>query len=360
MTHSVELLGVSKRFSPHGAPAVAALSLSVQPGEVVALLGPSGSGKTTLLRMVAGFVTPDSGSVRLGGRVVADDSGSVPPEQRGAGMVFQDHALFPHLTVWKNVAFGLNRETSGERHTRVQEALDMVGLAGLEQRFPHELSGGQQQRVALARALAPRPIVLLLDEPFASLDASLRAQLRDEVATIVRQSGATTLFVTHDQEEAMFMGDRVAVLREGRLEQIGSPEDVYHHPASRFVAEFMGKTDFLPGEIVRDGVSTELGLLPQRADLPVGTPVSVAFRPDDVRIAADPAGVARVAMRHFEGTAALYHVILPSGRSVHSLQDHTLVLPPGTPVTVWSEAGHELPCFHGQESVPAPPFPARS
>lgn len=354
MNQAVELVGVRKGFVRGEHPAVAEVSLSVAPGEVVALLGPSGSGKTTLLRLVAGFLAPDEGLVRLDGRDVAGPGGIVPPERRGVGMVFQDYALFPHLTVFKNVAFGLNRLSGNARETGVRQALELVGLSGLEHRYPHELSGGQQQRVALARALAPKPIVILLDEPFSSLDASLRAQVRDDVALILRESGASALFVTHDQDEALFMGDRVAILRAGRLEQMASPEEIYHHPASRFVAEFMGKTDFLPGEVTGEGVATELGLLSQYPACPPGSEVLVAFRPDDVKLAPDPTSGARVVMRHFEGTVAIYHIVLPSGQAVHSLQPHTLVLEPGTPVRVWSNAGHELPCFDGKgRALPA-------
>jgi iron(III) transport system ATP-binding protein len=343
--HAVELVGVSKGYSRAEQPVLAALDFAVAPGEVVALLGPSGSGKTTLLRLVAGFLVPDSGVVRLAGREVAGPAGFVSPERRGVGIVFQDYALFPHLTVARNVAFGLDGLKGKAKERRVREALDLVGLRGLDRRYPHELSGGQQQRVALARALAPGPVVLLLDEPFSSLDASLRAQVRDDVATILRESGTSALFVTHDQDEALFMGDRVAVLRGGGLEQVARPEDIYHQPASRFVAEFMGKTDFLPGRVAPEGVRTELGLLAQRPDLPLGSEVLVAFRPDDVKLAADAGAGARVAMRHFEGTLATYHLVLPSGRVVHSLQPHGLTLPPGSAVRVWADPGHDVPCF---------------
>jgi iron(III) transport system ATP-binding protein len=343
--HAVELLGVSKGYTRGERPVLTELDFAIEKGEVVALLGPSGSGKTTLLRLVAGFLAPDTGVVKLAGREVAGPRGFVPPERRGVGIVFQDYALFPHLTVVKNVAFGLDHLKGKPREKRAREALDLVGLTGLDRRYPHELSGGQQQRVALARALAPEPVVLLLDEPFSSLDASLRAQVRDDVATILRESGTSALFVTHDQDEALFMGDRVAVLRGGGLEQVARPEDIYHRPASRFVADFMGKTDFLPGRSRLDGVHTELGVLPQPLDLPVGTEVVVAFRPDDVKLAPDPNGEARVVMRHFEGTLATYHVRLASGRVVHSLQPHALALPPDTAVRIWADPGHEVPCF---------------
>ncbi|HLA82277.1 MAG TPA: ABC transporter ATP-binding protein [Thermoleophilia bacterium] len=345
MTAAVEIDRMTKSYG-RGLPAVVDdLSLVVAPGEVVALLGPSGSGKTTLLRLVAGFAVPDSGVVRLAGSVVAGPGTLVPPEQRGVGMVFQDYALFPHLDVRRNIVFGLTGMGTREREQKVRESLALVGLRGLEDRYPHQLSGGQQQRVALARALAPEPVVVLLDEPFSGLDAGMRAKVRDDVASILNASGASALFVTHDQDEALFMGDRVAVLNGGHLEQIGTADQVYHRPVNRFVAEFMGTTDFLPGMITADGILTELGLLAQRVGLPEGATVTVAFRPDDVRLAPDPSSPARVTLRHFEGTVALYHVTMPSGHSVHSLQSHTLMVPPGTEVRVWVDAGHDLPCF---------------
>ncbi|MGH2593550.1 MAG: ABC transporter ATP-binding protein, partial [Anaerolineae bacterium] len=207
------------------------------------------------------------------------------------------------------------------------------------------LSGGQQQRVALARALAPRPIVFLLDEPFSSLDAGLREQVREDVARILRESGASVIFVTHDQEEALFMGDRLAVLNAGRLEQEGTPEEVFGAPATRFVAEFMGKTDFLPGEVTAGGIRTEIGHLAQQVALPIGTPVEVAFRPDDVRLIPDPAGSARITERRFKGALNMYCVRLPSARMIHSYQAHTLTLAPGTSVHAVAEPGHALACF---------------
>lgn len=318
------------------------LDLTVLEGEILALLGPSGCGKTTALRLIAGFEAPDAGKVAIGGRPVAGPGVCLPPEQRRAGMVFQDYALFPHLTVAENVAYGLS---GGRKTERVQEVLALVGLVGLEARLPHELSGGQQQRVALARALAPQPEVLLLDEPFSNLDTGRRARVREEVQEILKTSGATAIFVTHDQEEALFMGDRVAVLNTGRLEQVGTPDEIFGVPASRFVAEFMGPTDFLPGEVTPEGVRTEIGVLAQRVDLTVGTHVEVAIRADDVTLDPDPTSAARVLARLFKGTVNVYRVRLPSGRIIHSLQAHTLRLAPGMSVRVQAEPGHALACF---------------
>jgi iron(III) transport system ATP-binding protein len=323
--------------------AVRQLTLAVPAGQIVALLGPSGCGKTTTLRLLAGFERPDIGQITVDEQVVAGAGVFVPPEKRQVGMVFQNYALFPHLSVAENVAYGLNR--TAHRAARVQEVLSMVGLSALSTRMPHELSGGQQQRVALARALAPRPKVLLLDEPFSGLDVGLREQLRAEVAQILRQSGATVIFVTHNQEEALAISDHVVVMNEGRAEQHGTPEEVFGAPATRFVAEFMGKTDFLVGQVTATGILTEIGLLPQRVALPVGATVEIALRPDDVQLVPDAAGSARIVERHYQGVLNLYRAQLPSGQVIHSFQAHTLALPPGAAMRAVLEPGHTLTCF---------------
>ena len=219
------------------------IDLTVAPGEIVCLLGASGCGKTTLLRLAAGLEPLQSGRIELGGQVIAEPGRDVPPERRGVGFVFQDYALFPHLTVAENVAFGLRFAPRGERGWRVMDALARVGLEAYQASFPHMLSGGQQQRVALARALAPRPAVLLLDEAFASLDARLREQVRDDTLHVLQTSGIATLLVTHDSEEAMFMGDRIALMREGKILQLGAPEALYFGPADRYVATFLGEVN---------------------------------------------------------------------------------------------------------------------
>jgi iron(III) transport system ATP-binding protein len=350
---SVELSGLSKAFRGAEAAAVHALSLAIEPGEHLALVGPSGSGKTTVLRLVAGFLVPDAGRIRLGGRLVADARTFVPPERRGVGMVFQDYALFPHLSVRQNVAFGLVRLPAADRDRRLAETLSMVGLTRLAERHPHELSGGEQQRVALARAIAPRPIVILLDEPFSSLDAGLRQQVRSDVCGILRESGVSAVFVTHDQDEALDLGDRIAVMNAGRLEQCGRPETVFAAPASRFVAEFLGRTDFLPGQVTPEGILTEIGLLAQPVAHAPGTAVEVAFRPDDVQIQPDPGATAQVSERRYQGTVNLYAVRLSSGRLVHSLQPHTRRIAPGTAVRVLAEPGHALACFRVEAAEPA-------
>lgn len=226
-------------------PAVCGVDLAVAPGEILTLLGPSGCGKTTTLRLIAGFERPDRGEVTIGGKVVASGSHWIAPEERGVGMVFQDYALFPHLTVAENVAFGLGKADTGNRKQRVSQMLRLVGLEEQKDRYPHNLSGGQQQRVALARALAPRPALVLLDEPFSNLDASLRVQMREEVRRILKESGAAAIFVTHDQKDALAISDRVVVMNQGLVEQVGSPREIYQFPHTAFVARFVGQTNLL-------------------------------------------------------------------------------------------------------------------
>ena len=325
--------------------AVSDLTLNVKEGEVLALLGPSGCGKSTTLRLIAGLEAPDTGEIWMDGRQVAGRGTWTPPEARRVGLVFQDYALFPHLTVAKNVAFPLNRVPSKERGARVAEMLALVGLSGYENRYPHQLSGGQQQRVALARALAPNPSVVLLDEPFSSLDADSRLAVREQVRSILKGVGATVVFVTHDQEEALYMGDRVAVMNAGRLEQVGAPEELFEEPATRFVAEFLGIPTFLPAVVAQGGIETEIGFQPQELIAPPGTPIEVLVRPDDLQMHADPSGSARVLRLQFRGMDYLYDVALPSGRVVRCLGAHTSRMEPGTTVAVALSPGHKLACF---------------
>ncbi|HEV2107387.1 MAG TPA: ABC transporter ATP-binding protein [Thermomicrobiales bacterium] len=302
--------GVSKRFGQ--VPVVNNLNLNAQRGELVALLGPSGCGKTTSLRLIAGFEDLDAGVIEVGGQVVASPRWSLPPERRRVGMVFQDYALFPHLTVGRNVAFGLPR--GGERKHRIEEALDLVGLRGLANRMPYELSGGQQQRVALARALAPSPEIVLLDEPFSNLDSALRSRVRAEVRQILRDAEATAILVTHDQEEALSLSDRIAVMARGTVVQQASPEELYHRPVSQEVAAFVGDAQFLPGEGSGRRVATVLGDLPgtHAAD----GPVFVMLRPESVRLVPEQEGEGAngtVLIREFYGHDQLVHVRLDDG-----------------------------------------------
>ena len=279
----VTITGVVRRFGE--AQVLSGLSLSVAPGELMALLGPSGSGKTTLLRLIAGLDRPDGGTIDLGDRRVAGGSTFVPAERRGVGLVFQDWALFPHLSVAANVGFGLPRP---ERRAspRIDTALARVGMVGFGDRRPDTLSGGQQQRVALARAMAPSPRVLLLDEPFSNLDAGLRTDVRSEVRRTLRSIGVTAIFVTHDRDEAFTLGDRVAIVNEGRIAQVGTPEEVYATPSDRWVAGFLGDANFVPGTIEagRPSVAVSpLGPLPIRGIVGPG-PVSVLLRPEALTI----------------------------------------------------------------------------
>jgi iron(III) transport system ATP-binding protein len=331
--------------------AVSDVSFSVAQGEILALVGPSGCGKTTTLRLIAGFEEPDAGRIRIGEQLAADGRSLIPPERRRVGMVFQDYAIFPHLSVADNVAFGLDGRAKTQQ-TRVEEMLTFVGLAGLGERMPHALSGGQQQRVALARALAPEPVVLLMDEPFSNLDAALRASVRAEVRQLLSAGGVTAIFVTHDQEEALFMGDQVAVMADGRLLQIGPPEAIFHRPQTRFVAEFMGQTDFVPAEAAADGVLSPLGKLSQAHDLPPGTPLQIAVRPDDVTLAPDEEGNGRILERQFIGIAYIYRVRLDGGAVVRSWQPHTTRLAPGTAVRVRLDEAHPVVCFHNGQALP--------
>jgi iron(III) transport system ATP-binding protein len=307
---AIDAAGVHKAFGATAALRDAALT--VEAGQLVALLGPSGSGKTTMLRVIAGLEVPDAGEVSIGGRVVVGPTTWVEPEQRHVGMVFQDGALFPHLSVAANVAFG------GPRAGRVEECLELVGLADRARSYPHELSGGERQRVALARALAPDPEVVLLDEPFAALDAALRTSLREEVARILRDAGTSALLVTHDQEEALSLADVVVVMRDGGVLQVATPEALYQQPASRWVAEFVGTAEVVAGESDGTTVHSALGTLP--APDSVRGPVDVIVRPESLvlSVAAPEAGAGQVVARVFYGHDEIVAVALDGGPIVHS------------------------------------------
>jgi iron(III) transport system ATP-binding protein len=280
----------------------------------MAVLGPSGCGKTTLLRLMAGFERPDAGTISVAGRELAGPGTFVVPEHRRVGIVFQDYALFPHLTVEANVAFGLSRREREERERITRTTLELVGLQHKADSHPHELSGGERQRVALARALAPAPELILLDEPFSSLDATLRAGLRREVELILRDAGATALLVTHDQEEALSLADRLAVMREGRIVQVGAPQEVYGKPASRWTAGFVGEVNVLAGVAHGAGVETELGVFDVGA--PATGTVHVAVRPEQLLLRADSSGNAEVVAREFRGHDVLYRLRHEGGRTV--------------------------------------------
>lgn len=338
---------LAKQFGE--SPIVRGVTFAVTTGEILVLVGPSGCGKTTTLRLIAGFERLDSGAIEIDGQIVADDERHLPPERRRVGMVFQDYAVFPHLSVGQNVGFALGKGQPAQ--DQVAQLLEFVGLPGQERKMPHELSGGEQQRVSLARALSTKPAVLLLDEPFSNLDAALRAGMRAEVRSLLKRSGTTAVFVTHDQEEALLLGDQVGVMRDGQLDQIDTPEGIFHRPQTRFVAEFLGQTQFLSGLVNATGIDTPLGHLPRFTPLEQGTSVEIALRPDDVTFAPDESGGAQIHSRRFTGMAYIYHIGLPGGMTVHSLQPHTVRVSEGTAVRAEFATGATPPVFHRGQAV---------
>ena len=341
--------GVWKHYFP-GQDVLQGVSLQLDEGELLGLLGVSGSGKTTLLRLIAGFERPNRGSIAIGDRLVASPTTWVPPEQRQVGVVFQNYALFPHLTLEQNVAFGLKSQkiTATDVKERVRAAIALVGLEEFGDRYPSELSGGQQQRVALARALAPRPQLILLDEPFSNLDASIRYRLRRQVRDILQKAQIAGVFVTHDQEEALSISDRVAVLNEGRLEQCDRPEVLYHAPASRFVAEFVTQANFLTANRTENGWQTEIGPIDIRpeGDLPERGRADVMVRQEDCSLVPDDDSDLYVRSRQFLGHEAIYCLQLPSGREIHIRQlDEPNPIANGTRIRLEVKPDRPLKCF---------------
>jgi len=337
----LELRHVSCAYET-GRPAVQEISFAAREGEILCLLGPSGCGKTTILRAIAGFEPVRSGQLFLSGQLVSSPDVMTPTENRRVGMVFQEYALFPHLRVQDNIAFGLHHLPRSERASRVQEMLRLTGLEGFERRYPHELSGGQQQRVALARALVQNPVVLLLDEPFSNLDPDMAGRMRQELHDLLRRTKTTTVLVTHDHDEAFAMADRIAVLNQGRLEQFDTPEMMYHMPATPFVADFVGQADFIPGTVSQGMVHTELGEFPDTIECKDGTVVVVMIRPDDIHLVPTEGARSRVLSRQFHGSENLYTVSLPSGQIVHSSQGSTSVYQAGTAVELRVLATHTV------------------
>ena len=317
----IECRGVTKRFGD--VVAVDDVSFQLMPGEVLSILGASGCGKTTLLRLIAGFETLDAGQLRLQPDLNSDAKRHIPPERRNIGMVFQEYALFPHLTVAQNVSFGLRGLPRNEQFNRTRDALVLVRLDSLDARYPHELSGGQQQRVALARTLAPSPIAVLLDEPFSNLDAGMRQDVRQEVEAILRGKGIAAIFVTHDREEAFAFADRVGVMCDGRLEQVGTPNELYDAPVSPEVASIVGDCDFLAGVALGEMADTEIGLLPYKLSeghLPDRAKLLLMVRPQDLAIEPSEMGECLVEAQEYRGGETMLTVRMPRGGTLRCRQ----------------------------------------
>ncbi len=364
----LEIENITKKFTAQEFAAVDNVSLTLEPGELLGLLGPSGCGKTTLLRIIAGFEKVSQGKIFLHGTLVSDRYTTIPPEKRHTGMVFQDYALFPHLTVEKNITFGLkgknnnrhkfkgvNRLSDSEIKQRANFVLDLVGLWGLGNRYPHELSGGQQQRVALARALAPQPDLILLDEPLSNLDVQVRHRLREEIRRILKAAGTSAIFVTHDREEALAISDKIAVMRNGRIEQMGTPEEIYTQPSSRFVAEFVTQANFLPAK--RDGKlwRTEIGEFEisfnsdeAKSAIAIGEELcnldstkiqsldraELMLRQEDIVLTPDSNSSVVVKERQFLGREYHYCLETPSGKRLHARTNIRNAVPIGTKVNL--------------------------
>lgn len=344
----IEIRNITKMYNE--VPALKGIDLKVDHGEIFAMLGPSGCGKTTTLRLIAGFERPNSGELLLGNDMVANSSLFVPPEKRKVGMVFQDYALFPHLTVSENIAFGLRKHID-EKDAIVESMLKLVNLSEYGTRYPYQLSGGQQQRVALARALAPCPIMVVLDEPFSNLDADMRTQMREDMLKILRESKTTTILVTHDQEEAFSMADKIAVMNNGSIEQIGTPEEVYHHPATSFVAEFVGKADFVEGTIKDRKILTEVGIFSGSSVLENGDRVQLMIRPDDIEIIPDKTGTGIIEDKLFKGSEILYTISLQSGKSIHTSMSSSNIFDIGTRVRVKADPTHIVTFKNGISTI---------
>ncbi len=338
---AVRCKNITKKFRHN--TAVKDVTFELKEGNILALVGPSGCGKTTLLRLIGGFESPNSGDIHIGGKTVVDKRRFIPPEKREVGIVFQNYALFPHLNVFNNVAYGLSRKG---REKRVNEMLALTGLEGYASKMPHELSGGEQQRVALARSLAPSPKILLLDEPFSNLDAELRTRIRSEVRDILKRTEASVIFVTHDQEEALFMGDKVGVMNKGEIIQMDTPEKVFHFPEDPFVANFIGTADFIGGYINgEDMVETEMGPLSYHGMFSSDKPVKVMIRPDFMDIEPADDGVGEIVERIFLGMHYIYKIRLPSGATIKTLHHHNKKLEVGTRVKFHLNPEHRVICF---------------
>ncbi|NQZ65546.1 ABC transporter ATP-binding protein, partial [Crocosphaera sp.] len=322
MTDSIilQINQVIKQFANHSVSVVDGVSFQLASGEILGILGPSGCGKTTLLRMIAGFEQPSDGTITIGENLVASASWLVPPEKRNTGMVFQDYALFPHLNIANNIAFGLNKRRLSKKEIkhRIREVLTLIRLENLEKRYPHQLSGGQQQRVALARALAPQPALILLDEPLSNLDVQVRLQLRQEIRQILKATGITAIFVTHDQEEALAICDRIAVMCSGKIEQLGTPEAIYTRPASRFVAEFVTQANFIPAKKQGQLWTTEVGTWELVCCPETVSEGDLMVRQEDIILKQDDTGKVVICDRQFLGREYRYSLETASGDQIYA------------------------------------------
>lgn len=348
-----ELILEAVSLSYDGKQVLESISLQVEDGKIACLLGPSGCGKTTLLRSIAGFEPLQQGMIKAGNRVLSTPEKSVATELREIGMVFQDFALFPHLSIARNICFGIRQLSEADQRSRLEALLELIGLQGFGERYPHQLSGGQQQRVALARAMAPRPRLLLLDEPFSSMDVELRGVLAKEIREILQHEGITTVMVTHDQHEAFSMADQIGVLSGGQLLQWGSAQTLYHHPKTAFVARFIGRSNFLVGTVNDGGVKTAIGMV-SAASLSghkSGDTVKVLVRPEYLQLDQENGVPATLISRDFRGGYYLYTLRLPSNEIVQmllsSLADHEL----GESVAI-SLSTDQLSLFANQSPTP--------
>lgn len=349
----ITLTQVSKQPPTARLPIVNNLSFDLLPGEILVLLGPSGSGKTTTLRLIAGLEVPDYGEISIHGIPAFKNGRQSPPEARRVGMVFQDYALFPHMTVSDNIRFALHAYPKPTQHARIDEVLRLVGLSDLGNRLPHQLSGGQQQRVAIARALAPAPPVVLLDEPFSNLDSAIRDHVRSELRTILRNANTSAIIVTHDQHEALAIADRIALLHEGVLHQIGTPEALFTQPTTRFAAAFMGQADFLAVHAVGTHLQSELGALQfvTAPPMPNNAPASILLRYDDVRFVPAPGGNAVICQRIYEGSLYHYRIQLPSGQQISCKESHDSAYALGSKGHITYNTAHPLVYFAGEQAV---------
>lgn len=358
----LHLDSVTKQFSSTAAPAVDSVTLTLQQGELLGMLGPSGCGKTTLLRLIAGFEKPQTGIIQIAGAIVAGANRWVTPEKRSIGMVFQDYALFPHLSVAKNIAFGLQQSASrplAAVRNQVKNALALVGLEGMENRYPHQLSGGQQQRVALARAIAPQPTLILLDEPLSNLDVQVSLRLRQELRDILKVAGTSGILVTHDQEEALSICDRVVVMCDGQVEQVGTPEELYREPASRFVAEFVTQANFIPARRQGRVWETEIGCFTLGSDLDSCHHSELMIRQEDLMIHADDTADVIIRAHQFLGRDRRYCLRTPSGQELIARTLAETALPVGTRVRI-SVAKQAIRVFPKSPAHPSTLSPVRA